>query len=381
MLDAPGVKTPAPPAVDKSGLPAELPTSDRPREGRRVLTKLRPALIPVTVLLLAAGILFSIATYWNSWVGDRSLQSTDDAYVRADVTPLSTKISGIVSQVAIQDYQQVKAGDLLVQIRDDDFRAHVEQAEAGVLAAQAALENNHRQHELQLSRIAQAQATVKAADADVERTRLERVREEELGKTESSTHQKLEQAVADERRFRATLTSRDAELDTQRRQVAVLDAQEAQLKADLSAKDAGLKLARINLEYTRIVAPTDGIVGERKVRAGQLVNPGTQAIALVGQTLWVIANYKETQLRNVRVGDEAEVTVDGLPGVVFTGSVETISPASGSLFSLLPPDNATGNFTKIAQRIPVKIVLDPKHAQTDRLRPGMSVIATIKTKP
>ena len=379
--DAPVADKPAAPAADKPPLPAQPQTSDRPRAGSRLLAKLRALVIPIAVLLLAVGIVVLITTRWNSWVGGRSTQSTDDAYVRADVTPLSTKISGIVSVVAVEDYQQVKAGDLLVQIKDDDFRAQVEQAEAGVLAAQAALENNHRQKELQASKIAQAQANINAARADVERTRLERLREEALEKTGSSTHQKLEQAVADEERLRATLISRQAELDTQRRQVAVLDAQENQLKADMSAKEAAVKLARINLDYTRIVAPTDGIVGERKVRAGQLVSPGTQVISLVGQTVWVVANYKETQLRNVRAGDKADVIVDGVPGVVFTGRVETVSPASGSQFSLLPPDNATGNFTKIAQRIPIKIVLDPKQALTERLRPGMSVIATIKTTP
>ena len=380
MKPVPGVNTPTLPDVDKSGVPAEPQTIDRPRVGRRVFNTLHHALIPVTILLLAAGILFSVTAYWNSWVGNRSLQSTDDAYLRADVTPLSTKISGIVSQVAVEDYQRVKAGDLLVQIQHDDFQAQVEQAEAGVLAAQAALESNRRQQELQGSKIAAAQANVNATRADVERTKLERIREEALEKAEASTRQKLEQAVADEERFRATLVSRQAELETQRRQVAVLDAQAAQLRADLSAKEAALKLAEVNLNYTRIVAPTDGVVGERKVRPGQLVSAGTQVISLVGQTVWVIANYKETQLTNIRVGDPTEVTVDGLPDAVFTGRVETISPASGSQFSLLPPDNATGNFTKIAQRIPVKIVLDPNQASVDRLRPGMSVIATIKTK-
>src|SRR5437660_623735 len=376
---SPADRTPAP-APDKPAVTVKYP-SDHPPAGSRFLGKLRAFLIPIAVLLLAVAIVVLVTTRWNSWVGGRSTQSTDDAYVRADVTPLSTKISGIVSVVAVEDYKQVKAGDLLVQIKDDDFRAQVEQAEAGVLAAQAALENNHRQKELQSSKIAQAQANVKATGADVERTRLERVREEELEKTGSSTHQKLEQAVADEERLRATLSSRQAEVETQRRQVAVLDAQEIQLKADMSAREAAVKLARINLDYTRIVAPTDGIVGERKVRAGQLVSPGTQVISLVGQTVWVVANYKETQLRNVRAGDKADVIVDGVPGVVFTGRVETVSPASGSQFSLLPPDNATGNFTKIAQRIPVKIVLDPKQALTERLRPGTSVIATIQTKP
>jgi len=383
VADRASVSTPerAPaPGADKPGVTVQLP-SDRPSAGTRFLGKLRALLIPLAIVLLAVGIVVLITTRWNSWVGGRALQSTDDAYVRADLTPLSTKISGIVSQVAVEDYQRVKAGDLLVQIKDDDFRAQVEQAEAGVLAARAALENNHRQKELQSSKIAQAQANVNAARADVERTRLERNREEALEKTGSSTHQKLEQAVADEERLRATMMSRQAELDTQRRQVAVLDAQEKQLKADMSAKEAAVKLARINLDYTRIVAPTDGIVGERKVLPGQLVSPGTQVISLVSQTVWVIANYKETQLRNVRIGDRADVMVDGVPGITFTGRVETISPASGSQFSLLPPDNATGNFTKIAQRIPVKIILDPKQGMTERLRPGMSVIASIKTTP
>src|SRR3989442_6345482 len=369
------------PAPDKPPLPAQPQTSDRPRAGSRLLAKLRALVIPIAVLLFAVGIVVLITTRWNAWVGGRSTQSTDDAYVRADVTPLSTKISGIVSQVAVADYQRVKAGNLLVQIKDDDFRAQVEQAEANVRAAQAALENNRRQIELQASKIAQAQANVKATSADVERTKLERIREEALEKAEASTRQKLEQAVADDERFRATLISRQAELETQRRQVAVLDAQGTQLKADLSAKEAALKLAGVNLDYTPIVAPTDGVVGERKVRPGQLVSAGTQVLSLVGQTVWVVANYQETQLANVRVGDLTDVTVDGLPGVVLTGRVETISPASGSQFSLLPPDNATGNFTKITQRIPVKIVLDPNQALADRLRPGMSVIATIKTKP
>ena len=381
MPDAPVVNKPAPPGVDKSAISEEQQASVGPRIGSRVLTTLRPLLIPVVILLMAAVILFFLTTEWNSWVGGQTKQWTDDAYLRADVTPLSTKISGIVSQVAVKDYQQVKTGDLLVQIKDDDFRAQVEQAEASVLAAKAALDNNHRQKELQASKIEQAQANVNATGADVERARLERVREEGLEKTRSSTHQKLEQAVADEKRFRATLMSRQAEVETQRRQVAVLDALEKQLEADTSAKEAALKLARINLDYTRIVAPTGGVVGERKVRPGQLVSAGSQVISLVEETIWVIANYKETQLTNVSVGDPADVKVDGLPGVVFTGHVEAISPASGSQFSLLPPDNATGNFTKIAQRIPVKIVLDPNQTVTAHLRPGMSVIATIKTKP
>jgi len=351
-----------------------------PAERASYRDRLRPLLIPILILLVAAGILGVTTSQWNAWTGGRSRQVTDDAYVRADITPLSTKISGIVGQVRVEDYQRVKAGDLLVQIKDEDFLAQVEQAEAAVFAAEAALERLSKQQELQLSKIAQAQAQMNATKADVYRTRLERVRQEALEKAASGTHQTLEQAMAEEKRYRATLSSRQAELDAQSKEMAVLDAQEKQLEADVNAKKAALKLARINLGYTQIVAPTDGVVGERKVRAGQLVSPGTQVISLVGlPNVWVIANYKETQLSNVQVGDKAEVAVDGIPGVVFTGHVDTISPASGSQFSLLPPDNATGNFTKVIQRISVKIVLDPHRDLADHLRPGMSVIATIRT--
>jgi membrane fusion protein (multidrug efflux system) len=420
-------------------------------------------IVPVLVLLLAAGILWGIAGGWNRWVGGGGTQKTDDAILRADITPLSTRVSGTVAQVAVTDYQRVKAGDLLVQLKDDDFKAQVAQAEAGVAAAYAALENNAEQKELQNSRITQAQAgtqaasaeiaqagaaieaaqadvanaqagvdaaqakipdaqaAVEAAQADAQRTLLERKRQEGLVELGSATRQKLEQAVADQERFAAILASRKAEVaqtqalvesrraelskaraqvalreseqrraraqslsrtaevDAQVQQRAVLDAQEQQLQADLSAKREALKVAQTNLEYTRIVAPTDGTVGERKVRVGQLVSPGTQVISLVENTIWVQANYKETQLTNVAKGDAAEVTVDTFPGVVLRGHVEEIAPASGSQFALLPPDNAAGNYTKIVQRIPVKIVLDPNPAVASRLRPGMSVIAEIKT--
>ena len=420
--------------------------------------------IPLLVLLLAAGILFGIAGGWNRFVGGGSTQRTDDAFLRADITPLSTRVSGTVAQVAVNDYQRVKAGDLLVQLKDDDFKAQVAQAEAGVAAAQAALENNAKQKELQTSRIMQAQAgveaagaeiaqtgaaieaaqsdvangqagvdaaqakipdaqaAVEAAQADAERTLLERRRQEALLELGSATKQKVEQVVADQQRFaaivdsrkaelvqtralvesrraelskaraqvslrkaeqqqaRAQLSNRSAELDAQIKQRAVLDAQEQQLQADLNGKQEALKVAQTNLDYTRILAPTDGIVGERKVRIGQLVSPGTQVISLVENTIWVQANYEETQLTNVAKGDSAEITVDTFPGVVLRGHVEEIAPASGSQFALLPPDNATGNYTKIVQRIPVKIVLDPNPELGARLRPGMSVIARINTK-
>jgi membrane fusion protein (multidrug efflux system) len=354
-------------------------SAERPQTGGPSRSRYLSRIITAIILLLAAAIFILITTHWNSWVGRRSTQRTDDAYLNADITPLSTKISGNVSQVAVEDYQRVKAGDLLVQIKDDDYRAQVEQAEAAVLAAKAALDDLQRQKELQKAKIAAAEADVNATKADVIRTQKERTRQESLDKTGATIAPKLEAAQADEERFHALLLAHRADLQAQRRQMPVLDAQEKQLLADLKGKEAALELARINLGYTRIVAPADGLVSERKVYPGQLVSPGTQAISFVGLNVWVIANYKETQLTHVHVGDPAEVTVDTFPGVVLKGHVDTISPASGSSFALLPPDNATGNFTKITQRIPVKIVFDSNNPLAGRLRPGMSVIAKIKT--
>src|SRR5215831_20796506 len=196
----------------------------------------RHFVIPLFIVLLAAGILGITTSQWNTWTGGHSRQVTDDAYVRADITPLSTKISGIVGQVAVQDYQRVKTGDLLVQINDDDFLAQVEQAEAAVFAAEAAVDRLQKQRELQASKIAQAEAQIYATKADVERTRLERVRQEALEKAASGTHQTLEQAMAEEKRYRATLGSGQAAWEAQQKELMVLDAQEQQLEADVNAK-------------------------------------------------------------------------------------------------------------------------------------------------
>jgi membrane fusion protein (multidrug efflux system) len=218
-------------------------------------------------------------------------------------------------------------------------------------------------------------AILESRKAELKQTRaLVDMRRAEFSKARAQVN--LRQA--EQQRARAQFMSRSAEVDAQVNQLGVLDAQTQQLQADLNAKQEALKIAQTNLDYTRIVAPVDGIVGERKVRIGQLVSPGTQVISLVESTIWVQANYKETQLTNVVKGDVAEITVDTFPGVVLKGHVEEIAPASGSQFALLPPDNASGNYTKIVQRIPVKIVLEPNSAITDRLRAGMSVIAEIK---
>jgi len=334
--------------------------------------------IGIVAIAAATAILFSAR--WDAWVGSRIDQTTDDAYVKGDITPLSAKIEGYVSKVPVSDYQMVKAGDPLVEIEDDDYRARVAQAEADLAGAEAAIENLKAHKAEQHSQIDQAESAIAATQADVERTKLEAKRQGALLASTFGTLQKVEQAVADEKRFEATLASNQAELESQRLQMAVLDTQESQLRAEMKAKRAQLDLANITLGYTRIAAPVDGMVGERGVRAGQYVRPGAQVISVVPlDTVWVLANYKETQLTRVAVGQRASITVDTFPGATVWGHVDSIAPASGSQFTLLPPDNATGNFTKVVQRIPVKIVLDPSNALAGKLRPGMSVIATIHT--
>ncbi|HME11227.1 MAG TPA: HlyD family secretion protein [Candidatus Acidoferrum sp.] len=363
-------------------------------------------LTPLLVLLLAAAIIITITRDWNAWEGGRIEQVTDDASVRGDLTPLSTKVAGIVRDVKVSDYQQVRAGDLVVELQDDDYQAQVAQARAAVEAAKAAIENNRKQRELQdaridkalagidlaKSQIVAAEAGISAVHADVVRTSAERTRQEALLATHAATQQKVEVAVADEQRFAAQAASREADLaeaktslrsneinvEAERRTKAVLESQEQQLIADLHAKEAALTVAQVNLGYTKIHAPGDGTVGERQVRAGQLVSPGTQVVTFVAQAKWVQANYRETQLTHMKVGDPAEIRIDEYPGQTFRGKVLEIAPASGSQFALLPPDNATGNYTKVVQRIPVKIALDDA-TQAAQLRPGLSVIATVRT--
>ena len=362
---------------------------------------------PVLIVLLAVIVVATITRNWNAWEGGHIDQVTDDAYVRGDVTPLSTKVAGIVADVKVADYQQVHKGDLLVELEDSDYIANVAQASAAVEAAKAAIENNRRQRELEDSKINRAlagvdqanaqiiaaQAGEDAVEADVVRTQKERKRQEALLQTNSSTPQTVEQAVANEQRFAAQLASTKADLEqaktllhsnelateAERRTKSVLESQDMQLVADLHAKEAALTVAKVNLGYTKIAAPGDGTVGERQVRPGQLVSPGTQVIAFVSNIKWVLANYRETQLTNVKVGDAAEIRIDEYPGKIFQGKVLEIAPASGSQFALLPPDNATGNFTKVVQRIPVKIAFDDSGIATT-LRPGLSVIATVRTR-
>ncbi len=398
------------PVPTGSAVPVGKPlptTSDTDEGSSRQGAKWPGYLTTIFVVLLALAVLITLTRNWNAWEGDKTEQVTDDAYVRGDLTPLSTKVAAIVRAVDVADYQQVHKGDLLVELQDDDYRAQVDQAKAAVEAARAGIEENLRQRQLQDARIekalagidqakaqiAAAQAGKEAVNAQLIRARSERKRQEGLYQTHSTTEQTLEAAVAGEGNLAAQLASREADLtqaqtmlrsseigaEAERRGKAVLESQEAQLQADLHAKQASLTAMQVNLGYTKIFAPDDGTVGERQVRPGQLVSPGTQVISLVALTKWVQANYRETQLTNLKVGDVAELRIDEYPSERIRGKVIEIAPASGSQFALLPPDNATGNYTKVVQRIPVKIALDDQTLAT-KLRPGLSVVATVRTK-
>jgi membrane fusion protein (multidrug efflux system) len=367
----------------------------------------RALIVPVVVLVVAAALLFTIKGCWTSWEGGHAEQRTDDAYVRADLTPLSTRISGTVRKMEVGDYQAVQPGQLLVQLEDQDYAAGLAEAKAALAGAQAQLEDNQAAKRIQdvtvenaETGVAQSEAAVNAAKAgvsavqpDVDHTELELKRQQALLSSKATTHQELEGAVASADRYRGLLATRQADLDraqaalassravveAQRRQRAALDTKDAVYRADIQAKKAAIIVSEVNLGYTRIVSPAAGAVSERHVQEGQLVAPGMQVVDLVRGDVWIQANFKETQLTNMQQGDVADITIDTFPGVVLHGKVAEISPASGSQFALLPPDNATGNFTKVVQRIPVKIVLDPGHPLQGRLRPGFSAEVTIHT--
>jgi membrane fusion protein (multidrug efflux system) len=321
------------------------------------------------------------------------------------MTPLSTRVSGTVRRVDVEDFAPVKAGQLLVQLDDQDYQAALAEARASLAGAQAAFDDNQSAKRIQEAkienaetRVLQASAAVDAAKAgirsvqpDVERSAVELKRQEALLASKAATHQQFELATADADRFSGMLASHQADLESaqanlassrslleaEKRQRASLDVKDNLYRADIQAKQAAIIVAQVNLGYTQITAPTTGAVGERHVLEGQLVAPGMQVVDLVKGDVWIQANYKETQLTNIRQGDEAEIKVDAFPGVILHGKVVEIAPASGSQFALLPPDNATGNFTKVVQRLPVKIALDPSHALQGRLRPGFSVEVTI----
>ncbi|QPF91869.1 HlyD family secretion protein [Bradyrhizobium commune] len=337
--------------------------------------------IPLFAVTVALAFVALATLRFDEWVGDAVIQTTNDAYVRADLTRLASRVSGEVLTVAVTDFQRVKAGDLLIQIDPADYEAQVAQSEAAVAAAQAVLDNLANQIELQYATIAQAEAARLSAEALEVEAKQEQDRQQSLSQTESGTRQRYEQAVAGYAKAQADVRASRAVIAAQQHQLEVLQGTKKQRAADLDATKATLASVKLKLGYTKITAPFDGVVGERQVQPGDYVNIGTNLINVVPlPKVYVIANYKETQLTHVTPGQPVEITIDSFPREKLRGKVERIAPATGAQVALLPPDNATGNFTKVVQRIPVRIQFDDNQPLLTRLVPGMSVVTSIDTK-
>jgi membrane fusion protein (multidrug efflux system) len=354
-----------------------LSTATRLRAGAHWLRQ--HFLLWVAAPAAAAAVIAGAAYYWWS---ARFIVSTDDAYVQADSTLVASRVSGYVSAVLIEDHQQVTAGQLLARIDDRDFRAALEQARAEVRASQAAVDDLRAQLTEQGTLIARAGAGVSATRAALDLANLNRARYRKMAGIGFGSEQQSQEADAQARERTADLARDQASLASAHGQVQVLQAKLAQAQALRDRSQAIERHAALEFEYTTISAPIDGVVAARSVRLGQYVQAGTQLTALVPlREVYIMANFKETQLKHVHAGEPVRVRVDTFSGADLHACVDSLAPASGLEFSLLPPDNATGNFTKIVQRIPVKIRLDTSQPLIGRLRPGMSVEASIDTNP
>ena len=335
-----------------------------------------------TYAVAALGVLL-IAAYVDHWLTvGRFIESTDDAYVGGDITVIAPKVAGFVDQVAVTDNQQVVAGQLLVKLDDRDYRAALARAEAAADAQRATLDNLDATRRLQLAIIAQARAGITAAAAEVKRAHDDDVRFRDLSARSAASIQVFQKAEADYQEALAQSAKSRAAADAAQRQLEVIDTQKRQTEAALAEATASVDLARLNLSYTELRAPIAGVVGNRSARTGAYAPIGAQLISIVPASgLWIDANFKESQLARMHAGQRAAVTADVLPGHNFVGRVASLAPATGAEFSVLPAENATGNFTKIVQRVPVRIVLDADAATLGRLRPGLSVTVNVDERP
>ncbi|WP_420854735.1 efflux RND transporter periplasmic adaptor subunit [Scleromatobacter humisilvae] len=351
---------------------AQPEASAPPPRSKRRLGKIA---IPFALAVAAA----VWGTHWYT-VG-RFLQDTDDAYVGGDVTVIASKVAGYVQTVAVTDNQLVHRGDLLVKIDDRDYRAAVAKAEASVAAARALLVNLDATEKLQRSVIAQATAGVAAADAEATRAQLDDSRYRDLASRSAVSIESAQRAHAAAQTAQAGKDRASAAQQGSQRQLDVIASQRQQAEAALAQATAELDAAKLNLSYTELRAPVDGVIGNRRAREGAYATSASQLLVVVpSHGLWVDANFKEDQLEHLRVGQAVDVRADVAPERAFKGHVVSLAPATGAQFSVLPPENATGNFTKIVQRVPVRIALDGKDGDLELLRPGLSVKASINTK-
>jgi membrane fusion protein, multidrug efflux system len=328
------------------------------------------------VILVAAGI-YGFYYYRTG----RYLIATDDAYTQADNVIIAAQVTGYVETLLVTDNQQVRRGQVLARIDRRLYQAEVGQAQSDFVSASVNIANAAAQIELQKAVIVQADAQIKSDTAALAFAQEESDRYAKLAKTLAGTVQDKQRTQAQLQQSQANLEKSKASAETERRRLTVLESEQHQAEAAVGKSQATLEQAKVNLGYTEIVAPIDGVVGDRKAQAGQYVQPGTRLLTLVPmQALYVIANYKETQLDRMHVGQAVEITIDAYPGETVHGHVDSLAPGSGAQFALLPPENATGNFTKIVQRVPIKILIDPNDPLHDRLRPGLSVLPTIDTR-
>ncbi len=333
--------------------------------------------VKITAVTLAVAALAGAGAYWSS---HRFLETTDNAYVQADVSPVLSKVDGYVKRVAVADNQAVHAGDLLLEVDDGDYATRVAQLQALVAAKQAGVDNLKDRVVLQGSQISRAQSTLAAAAAEQSRAQGDAARFSDLLTQQYATKQRADAAQADATKAVAQVRASEASLASEEGQTKALSALVTQAQAELVAAKAQLEQAERDRANTRIVAAVDGIVGKRAVQVGQLLRPGASLLNIVQQkTAYVEANFKETQLTQMHPGQAAKFHVDAYPGKEFSGVVESISPASGARFSLLPQDNATGNFTKIVQRVPVRIKVTGPSDWSQYLRPGLSTEVSVDT--
>jgi membrane fusion protein, multidrug efflux system len=349
-----------------------------------VATKVKPRLTfkQLAVLALACVAAVSVSAYgYHWWTTDRFIESTDDAYVGGNVTPISPHIAGFVAEIRVTDNQRVDAGQVLVRLDDRDARAAAEHAEAVLDQRTAMLASLRAKHALQRSAIEQAAADLEAKTAQASFAKLEAERYGTLALSDAGSRQNAERTRAQDQAARAAVASAQAALAAANQQLSVLSANIDEATAAVAQAQADLQAARLNFSYAEIRSPIDGYVGNRAARVGAYVSPGTYLLTIVpAHGLWVDANFKEDQLARMHPGQPATFVADALPGHVFQGHVLSLAPATGAVFSVIPPENATGNFTKIVQRVPVRIALDDEDESLGRIRPGLSTIASVDTR-
>lgn len=375
-MTEPNTPANATPAASSGPPPAPVtePPSTQPRPLRvRIFSSLifgSIALIGILIVLYA----------WQLPPFSSAIESTENALVRGQVTIIGPQLSGYVYEVPVQDFQFVKAGDVLVRLDDRIYKQHLDQALAQLAVQKAALANNLQQRRSAEATILLRKAALANTIAQGRKTAADLRRNEDLVADGSVSRRDLDLSRADNAQAVAAVAEAQASLEISRQDLQTVIVNRGSLEASVANAEAAIELARIDLSNTRVTAPRDGQLGQIGVRLGAYVNSGAQLMALVPDRLWIIANMKETQMANVRLGQPVTFSVDAIDHQKMQGRVQRISPAAGSEFSLLPADNATGNFVKIAQRIPVRIVVDPDQPQAKRLRPGMSVVVSIDTR-